>query len=37
MFETLENHILATNHIIVCGVEQNLINLILPLRNKNIN
>lgn len=33
-FLTMENNILATNHIILCGLVQNLINFVLPLRSK---
>ena len=33
-FRTLENHNLAERHILLCGVVQNLINFVLPLRAK---
>lgn len=33
-FKTMENNILATNHIILCGLVPNLRNFVLPLRAK---
>lgn len=33
-FKTMENNILATNHIILCGLVSNLRNFVLPLRAK---
>ncbi len=33
----MEKNILATNHIVLCGMVPNLINFILPLRSKNLN
>ena len=33
-FTTMENNILATNHIILCGLVPNLINFVMPLRAK---
>ena len=33
-FKTLEDSILATNHVILCGMVSNLINFVLPLRSK---
>jgi hypothetical protein len=36
-FKTMEKNILATNHIVLCGMVPNLINFILPLRSKNLN
>jgi len=32
----MEKNILATNHIVLCGLVPNLINFILPLRAKNL-
>lgn len=33
-YKTMENNILATNHIILCGLVPNLINFVIPLRSK---
>jgi hypothetical protein len=33
-FKTLEDSILATNHVILCGMVSNLINFVQPLRAK---
>lgn len=33
-FKTMENNILATNHIILCGIVPNLLNFVQPLRAK---
>lgn len=35
-WKSMDNHILATNHIILCGVVSNLRNFILPLRAKHL-
>ncbi|EWS75923.1 calcium-activated potassium channel protein (macronuclear) [Tetrahymena thermophila SB210] len=35
-FESLENNILAQNHIILCGAVDNFINFIMPLRAKHL-
>ncbi|KRX03636.1 hypothetical protein PPERSA_04188 [Pseudocohnilembus persalinus] len=33
-FKTLQNNILAIDHIILCGLENNLLNFLIPLRSK---
>ena len=33
-FKSMENHLSATNHILLCGIVPNLINFVLPLRAK---
>ena len=35
-FKTLEDSILAMNHVILCGLVSNLINFVLPLRAKHL-